>query len=94
MNVYEVLIRPMITEKSTLLAESGKYIFQVASGANKQLVKAAVQKTFGVKVVDVNTAVIRGKRKRYGIRIKNMPDVNNAGVTLRAGDKITIIEGV
>ena len=94
MNVYEVLIRPMITEKSTLLAESGKYIFQVASGANKQLVKAAVQKTFGVKVVDVNTAVIRGKRKRYGIRIKKMPDVKKAVVTLRAGDKITIIEGV
>jgi large subunit ribosomal protein L23 len=94
MNVYEVLLRPMITEKSTVLAEAGKYIFQVASGANKQLVKEAVQKTFGVKVVDVNTAVIHGKRKRFGVRVKKMPDVKKAVVTLRAGDKITIIEGV
>jgi large subunit ribosomal protein L23 len=84
----------MITEKSTVLAEAGKYIFQVASGANKQLVKEAVQKTFGVKVVDVNTAVIHGKRKRFGVRVKKMPDVKKAVVTLRAGDKITIIEGV
>lgn len=94
MNVHEVLIRPMITEKGTLLAEAGKYIFQVSLGANKQLVKEAVQKAFGVKVVEVNTAVIHGKRKRFGVRVKKMRDIKKAMVTLKAGDKIPIIEGV
>lgn len=94
MNIHEVLIRPMITEKSTLLGDLGKYSFQVAPGANKTLVKEAVQKTFGVRVVDVNITMLRGKRKRYGPRTHKMPDVKKAVVTLRAGEKIQIIEGL
>lgn len=94
MNIHQVLIRPMITEKSTIMAEIGKYSFRVAPKANKTLVKEAVQKTFGVKVVDVNITMLRGKQKRYGPRSKKQPDVKKAVVTLRSGDKIQLIEGL
>ena len=94
MNIHEVLIRPMITEKSTIMAEIGKYSFRVAPQANKTLIKEAVQKTFGVTVVDVNITMLRGKMKRYGPRFKKQPDVKKAVVTLRSGDKIQLIEGL
>ena len=94
MNIHEVLIRPMITEKSTIMAEIGKYAFRVAPKANKTQVKEAVQKTFGVKVADVNITMLRGKRKRYGPRFKKQPDVKKAVVTLKSGEKIQLIEGL
>ena len=94
MNPHDVLIQPLITEKSTLLQESGKYVFRVAPKANKVEVKQAVELTFEVKVLDVNITKSRGKSKRYGPRIKKMPDIKKAVVTLRRGDRIQIIEGV
>ena len=94
MNISEVLLRPTITEKSTLLHEDGQYTFQVAPKANKTLVKQAVEQNFGVKVVSVNITVNRGKRKRYGPRFKKQPDVKKAVVTLRPGDRIDLIEGL
>jgi large subunit ribosomal protein L23 len=94
MNINQVLIRPMITEKSTILQETGKYVFQVARVASKVEVKRAVQSNFGVKVLDVNITKSRGKSKRFGPRIKKRPDIKKAVVTLRRGDRIQIIEGV
>ena len=94
MNIREVIVRPMITEKSTVLQESGKYVFQVAPSANKVEVKAAVELAFSVKVLDVNITKTRGKSKRYGPRIKKRPDIKKAVVTLKRGDRIQIIEGV
>ena len=94
MDPHEAIIQPMITEKSTVLQERGKYVFQVALKANKVDIKRAVETTFGVNVVDVNTTKIRGKGKRYGPRIKKMPDIKKAVVTLRRGERIQIIEGV
>lgn len=94
MNVSEVLLRPTITEKSTLLQEEGQYTFEIAPKANKTLVKQAVEQHFGVKVIGVNITVNRGKRKRYGPRFKKQPDVKKAVVTLRAGDRIDLIEGL
>ena len=94
MNISEVLLRPTITEKSTLLHEDGQYTFQVAPRANKTLVKQAVEQNFGVKVVSVNITVNRGKRKRYGPRFKKQPDIKKAVVTLRPGDRIDLIEGL
>ena len=94
MNPHEVIIQPMITEKSTLLQESGKYVFRVARKANKTEIKQALESTFGVKVLDVNITKIRGKSKRFGVRIKKMPDIKKAVVTLRQGDRIQIVEGV
>ena len=94
MNLREVLVRPLITEKSTLLQEGGKYVFQVAPGSNKVEVRSAVELAFDVKVLDVNITMTRGKAKRYGPRIKKRPDTKKAVVTLRRGDRIQIIEGV
>lgn len=94
MELYEVLIRPLITEKSTLLQEEGKYVFQIARRANKVLVKQAVQKSFNVKVEDVNITWVRGRGKRFGPRITRTPDMKKAVVTLRAGDKIQLVEGI
>ncbi|MYC30808.1 MAG: 50S ribosomal protein L23 [Chloroflexi bacterium] len=94
MNIYEVLLKPMITEKSTLLQEEGRYTFQVALKANKGLVKEAVEKNFNVSVVDVNITMLRGKKKRYGPKIKKMPDTKKAVVTLRAGERINLVEGL
>ncbi len=94
MNISEVLLRPTITEKSTLLHEDGQYTFQIAPRANKTLVKQAVEQNFGVKVVSVNITFNRGKRKRYGPRFKKQPDVKKAVVTLQPGDRIDLIEGL
>ena len=94
MNPLEVIIQPMITEKSTLLQENGKYVFRVAPRANKVEIKQAVQTAFGVKVLDVNITKNRGKSKRFGPRFKKMPDIKKAVVTLRPGDRIQIVEGV
>ena len=94
MEISEVLLRPTITEKSTLLQEEGQYTFQIAPKANKTLVKQAVEENFNVKVINVNITVNRGKRKRYGPRFKKQPDVKKAVVTLRAGDRIDLIEGL
>ena len=94
MNINQVIVRPMITEKSTISQEIGKYVFQVAPKANKVEVKQAIEHTFGVKVLDVNITKNHGKQKRYGPRFKKMPDIKKAVVTLRGGDRIQIIEGV
>ena len=94
MNIHQVLLRPTITEKSTLLQESGKYTFQVAPKANKVEVKEAVEKNFGVTVLDVNITKLHGKVKRYGARTSKRPDVKKAVVTLKPGDRINLIEGL
>ena len=94
MNIHQVLIRPTITEKSTLLQESGKYTFQVALKANKVEVKQAVENNFGVSVLDVNITKLHGKVKRYGPRMSKRPDVKKAVVTLKPGERINLVEGL
>ena len=94
MDIYQVLIKPTITEKSTLLQESGKYTFHIAPKANKVQVKEAVERNFGVTVLDVNITKLHGKKKRYGVRISQRPDTKKAVVTLKQGDRINLIEGL
>ena len=94
MNIYQVLLKPTITEKSTLLQESSIYTFQIDLKANKSQVKEAVEKNFGVTVRDVNITKLHGKRKIYGQQFKKMPDIKKAVVTLRPGDRINLIEGL
>jgi len=94
MTTQQILLQPTITEKGTLLQESGKYTFRIVATANKVQVKEAVEKSFNVTVLDVNITKLRGKRKRYGPRFKKMPDVKKAVVTLKPGDRINLIEGV
>lgn len=92
--LQHVLVKPLITEKSTLMQEEGKYVFHVAPRANKVQIREAVQKSFGVVVVDVNICRVRGKLKRYGPKLSRTPDMKKAIVTLRPGDRIQLIEGL
>jgi len=93
-NVYEVLRRPLVTEKGTVLQEQNKYIFEVAKGANKPQVKQAVEKAFNVTVKSINIMTVVGKKKRYGRAITQRPDWKKAVVTLKQGDSIQVFEGI
>ncbi|MCZ6615534.1 MAG: 50S ribosomal protein L23 [Chloroflexi bacterium] len=93
MHPFQVLLRPIVTEKSTQLQEQEKYIFEVASKANKVMVRQAVQKAYGVKVKSVNMLKTPGKTKRYGPRLVKRPAVKKAIVTLKSGDRIQLFEG-
>jgi large subunit ribosomal protein L23 len=93
-SVYEVLRRPLVTEKGTHLQTQNKYLFEVSIDANKPQVKQAVEKMFQVTVKSVNLMTVLGKKKRYGRAITKRPDWKKAVVTLVEGDKIQIFEGV
>jgi len=91
---YEVLRRPLITEKNTSLQTLDKYAFEVAGEANKQQVKQAVEKAFKVKVTAVNVISVPGKERRIG-RFKVLTrSWKKAIVTLKSGDSIQFFEGV
>jgi large subunit ribosomal protein L23 len=94
MNLYEVLRRPLITEKSTVLQTQNKYAFEIADKANKPMIKQAVEKAFKVKVTGVNVVTMQGKTKRVGRRLVKTNPWKKAIVTLQAGDKIEFFEGV
>jgi len=93
-HLYEVLRRPLITEKATLLKEGDKYAFEVAKEATKPQIKEAVEKIFKVEVVKVNVITIPGKTKRMGRREVTSPSWKKAMVSLEPGHKITFFEGV
>lgn len=93
MQVLQLLVRPVVTEQSTLLQEKGKYVFEVLPFANKVMVREAVELAFGVKVTKVNIVMNRGKVKRYGPRRVTTRDTKKAIVTLKPGDRIQIFEG-
>lgn len=89
MNPEHVIKRPIVlTEKATRGQELNKVVFEVSLGANKIEIRAAVEKLFNVKVVDVSTLVQRGKSKRAGKRVLKKPNWKKAVVTLKAGDSI------
>ena len=94
MQVFDILRRPVVTEKSTLLQEDGRYTFEVAPTATKHQIKQAVEEAFNVEVVRVNTMNVRGKRKRFGPRLAARPSWKKAIVQLAPGNTITIFEGV
>ncbi|MBW4715960.1 50S ribosomal protein L23 [Saccharothrix obliqua] len=83
----DILLAPVISEKSYGLLEEGKYTFVVAPGANKTQIKIAVEKVFGVKVVSVNTINRQGKRKRTRLGFGKRKDTKRAIVTLSAESK-------
>ena len=91
---YAVLLRPIITEKTTVLTGADKYVFEVDLRANKNQIKEAVQVAFNVRVAEVNTMVMKGKPKRFGRRVTNRPDWKKAIVTLVSGDKIELFAGI
>jgi large subunit ribosomal protein L23 len=94
MHPYEVLRRPIISEKNTALQEQNKYVFEVAQEANKYQVKQAVEKAFKVRVVAVNMITVPGKTRRVGKRQVKTSPWKKAVATLEAGQKIEFFEGV
>jgi len=89
MKTTDVLRRPVITEKTTVLREDGRtLVFEVARGANKIDIRRAVEKLLGSKVAAVRTALAHGKVKRQGRFAGRRPDWKKAYVTLREGEKL------
>lgn len=91
---YTVIRKPLMTEKSTILAGQNQYVFQVDKGANKPQIKQAVELAFGVKVKAVNVMNMRGKVRRFRGGPAAGPGWKKAIVTLEPGHKIELIEGV
>lgn len=94
MHTYDVLRRPLVTEKSTVLAERNKYCFEVARDANKAQIKDAVEKAFKVKVASVNVMTVPGKMRRAGRQRGMTSPWKKALVTVEEGNKIELFEGV
>jgi len=92
--LFDVLRRPLVTEKNTVLQSQDKYCFEVAKEANKAMVKTAVEKAFKVTVTGVNIITVRGSEHRVGRKSVAGSSWKKAVVTLKAGDKIQIFEGV
>ena len=91
---YDVILAPVITEKSTLASESNQVVFNVAKTATKPAIKQAVEALFGVKVKAVNTFLRKGKNKRFrGIKGRQS-DVKKAVVTLAEGQSIDVTTGL
>ena len=92
---YDVIKKPIVSEKSTLLTESkNAYVFEVAAAANKQEIKQAVEKLFKVKVSSINTQIVQGKLKRTGQFLSKRKNWKKATVTLKEGQKIELFQGV
>ncbi|HHX01100.1 MAG TPA: 50S ribosomal protein L23 [Firmicutes bacterium] len=94
MDARDVLIRPVITEKSTDSISQNKYTFIVDFRANKTQIKQAVEEIFKVKVDKVNTVRVRGKLRRQGRSVGRTSDYKKAVVTLADGHSIDVFEGL
>ena len=92
--LYDVIRKPIITEKATMASETGAVVFEVAPDANKPLIKEAVETLFGVKVKAVNTTITKGKVKRFRGQLGKRADVKKAYVTLEEGNTIDVTTGL
>lgn len=94
MKEYDIIKRPIITEKTTMLKEKyNQVVFEVDINANKKQIKEAVEKLFNVKVKKVRTMIVRGKKRRLGFFEGKRPNWKKAIVTLAPGSKIEFFEG-
>ncbi|GAA6149718.1 50S ribosomal protein L23 [Pseudooceanicola nitratireducens] len=91
---YDVIRKPVITEKATMASEANAVVFEVAPEANKPQIKEAVEALFGVKVKAVNTTITKGKVKRFRGKLGTRKDVKKAYVTLEEGNTIDISTGL
>ena len=91
---YDVIRKPIITEKATMASEQNAVVFEVAIDANKPTIKAAVEELFGVKVKAVNTTITKGKVKRFRGQTGTRKDVKKAYVTLEEGNSIDVSTGL
>ncbi len=94
MNRHDIIISPLVTEKSTLLRETeNKYCFVVRSDVNRSEVKKALEETLSIKITKVRIINCMGKEKRLNRFIGRRPDWKKAIVTLKEGEKLTLFEG-
>ena len=91
---YDVIRKPIITEKATMASEANAVVFEVAIGANKPQIKEAVEGLFGVKVKVVNTIVTKGKVKRFRGQLGKRKDIKKAYVILAEGNTIDVSTGL
>ena len=92
--MYDVIVAPVVTEKSTRMSEHNQVVFKVRQEATKPEIKAAVEGLFNVKVTAVNTLVQKGKMKRFKGRVGFRSDVKKAVVTLAEGQSIDVTTGI
>lgn len=91
---YDIIRKPLVTEKSTMASESGAVVFEVSIDSNKPQIKEAVEALFGVKVKAVNTSITKGKQKRFKGVLGRRRDVKKAFVTLEDGNTIDVTTGL
>ena len=91
---YDIILSPMVTEKSTMGSEHNQITFRVPLSANKLEIKAAVEKLFKVKVNAVNTLRQKGKLKRFRGKLGKRPDYKKAIVSLAEGEMIDVTTGI
>lgn len=92
---YDIIVKPIITERSMSGVADKKYVFEVARDANKIEVRDAVEKIFGVKVLSVNTMNVQGKEKRMGVHVGRRPSWKKAIIRLKQDSKtIEFFEGM
>ena len=91
---YDIVVKPVITEKLTLVSEYNQVVFQVAKDATKPQIKAAIEALYGVKVLAVNTMVAKGKTKRWRGQEYRRSDVKKAVVTVADGDRIDVTTSI
>ncbi|PCJ76801.1 MAG: 50S ribosomal protein L23 [Rhodobacteraceae bacterium] len=91
---YDVIRKPIITEKATMASEHNAVVFEVAIDANKPQIKEAVESLFNVKVKAVNTSITKGKVKRFKGQLGKRKDVKKAYVTLEEGNTIDVSTGL
>jgi large subunit ribosomal protein L23 len=97
LNAFSTILRPVVSEKSTVLGDQGKYVFEVAPEANKIQIKHAVEEAFAnkkVQVTSVNIVHVSGKQRRRGRSVGMTRSWKKAIVTLRAGQRLDLFEGV
>ncbi|OYU38700.1 MAG: 50S ribosomal protein L23 [Pseudorhodobacter sp. PARRP1] len=91
---YDLIKKPVITEKATMAQENNAFVFQVAMDATKPQIKEAIENIFSVKVKAVNTTITKGKAKKFRGRAGERSDKKKAYVTLEAGNSIDVSTGL
>ena len=91
---YDIIRKPLVTEKSTMASENGAVVFEVSIDSNKPQIKEAVEALFGVKVKAVNTSITKGKQKRFKGVLGRRKDMKKAFVTLEDGNTIDVTTGL
>ena len=91
---YDIIRKPIVTEKTTMASEAGAVVFEVAIDSNKPSIKEAVESLFGVKVKAVNTTITKGKAKRFRGMLGKRKDIKKAYITLEEGNTIDVSTGL